>query len=70
MSIRTASRSPLISEFEVARQVASPLPIGGTGAAIGLFGTTKDVAGILGVITKKDWKPFFDQYFWGMAMPQ
>jgi hypothetical protein len=34
------------------------------------FGTTKDVAGILGVITKKDWKPFFEQYFWGTAMPQ
>jgi aminopeptidase N len=34
------------------------------------FGTTKDVAGLLGVITKKDWKPFFDQYFWGTAMPQ
>lgn len=33
-------------------------------------GTTKDVAGLLGVITKKDWKPFFDQYFWGTAMPQ
>ncbi|MEA2166120.1 MAG: hypothetical protein QOK37_4247 [Thermoanaerobaculia bacterium] len=34
------------------------------------FGTTKDVAGLLGVITKKDWKPFFDQYFWGTAMPK
>jgi hypothetical protein len=34
------------------------------------FGTTKDVAGLLGVITKKDWKPFFDQYYWGTAMPQ
>jgi hypothetical protein len=34
------------------------------------FGTTKDVAGLLGVIMKKDWKPFFDQYFWGTAMPQ
>jgi len=34
------------------------------------FGTTKDVAGLLGVITKEDWKPFFDQYFWGTAMPQ
>lgn len=34
------------------------------------FGTTKDVAGLLGVITKKDWRPFFDQYFWGTAMPQ
>jgi hypothetical protein len=34
------------------------------------FGTTKDVSGLLGVITKKDWKPFFDQYFWGTAMPK
>src|SRR5438270_4922691 len=34
------------------------------------FGTTKDVAGLLGAITKKDWRPFFDQYFWGTAMPQ
>jgi hypothetical protein len=34
------------------------------------FGTTADVAGLLGVITKQDWKPFFDQYFWGTAMPQ
>jgi hypothetical protein len=36
----------------------------------GKFGTTNDVAGLLGVITKQDWKPFFDQYFWGTAMPQ
>ncbi len=34
------------------------------------FGTTKDVAGLLGFITKKDYKPFFEQYFWGTAMPQ
>ncbi|HXH37623.1 MAG TPA: hypothetical protein VNN08_03270, partial [Thermoanaerobaculia bacterium] len=33
-------------------------------------GTTKDVAGLLSFITKKDYKPFFDQYFWGTAMPQ
>jgi aminopeptidase N len=33
-------------------------------------GTTKDVAGLLGFMTKKDWKPFFEQYYWGMAMPQ
>ncbi len=32
-------------------------------------GTTKDVAGLLGFITKKDLKPFFDTYFWGTAMP-
>jgi hypothetical protein len=36
----------------------------------GKFGTTKDIAGLLGVITKEDWKPFFDQYYWGTAMPQ
>jgi aminopeptidase N len=34
------------------------------------FGTTKDVAGLLGFMTKKDYKPFFEQYFWGTAMPQ
>ncbi|HEV7426521.1 MAG TPA: M1 family aminopeptidase [Thermoanaerobaculia bacterium] len=33
-------------------------------------GSTKDVAGLLGFITKKDYRPFFDQYFWGTAMPQ
>ncbi len=33
-------------------------------------GTTKDVAGLLGFITKKDYKPFFDQYYWGTALPQ
>ena len=33
-------------------------------------GTTKDVAGLLGYITKKDYKPFFEQYYWGIAMPQ
>ena len=34
------------------------------------MGTTKDVAGLLGFITKKDYKPFFEQYYWGTAMPQ
>jgi hypothetical protein len=33
-------------------------------------GTTKDVAGLLGFITKKDYKPFFEQYYFGTAMPQ
>lgn len=33
-------------------------------------GTTKDVSGLLSFITKKDFKPFFDRYFWGTAMPQ
>jgi len=34
------------------------------------FGTTKDVAGLLGFMTKEDWVPFFDQYYWGMGVPQ
>jgi aminopeptidase N len=34
------------------------------------FGTTKDVIGLLGFMTKQDWNPFFDQYYWGTAMPQ
>jgi len=33
------------------------------------FGTTKDVAGLLGFMTKQDWNPFFDQYFWGLQIP-
>jgi hypothetical protein len=36
----------------------------------GKFGRTQDVIGILGVITKKDWKPYFEQYYWGTAMPE
>ncbi|MEA2239580.1 MAG: hypothetical protein QOC81_4304 [Thermoanaerobaculia bacterium] len=36
----------------------------------GKFGTTNDVAGLLAFMTKEDWKPFFDQYYWGLAMPQ
>jgi hypothetical protein len=34
------------------------------------FGTTKDVIGLLGFMTKQDWNPFFDQYYWGTAVPQ
>ncbi len=34
------------------------------------FGTTNNVAGLLQFMTKKDYKPFFEQYFWGTAMPQ
>ena len=34
------------------------------------FGSTTDVAGLLQFMTKTDYKPFFDQYFWGTAMPQ
>ncbi|HEY3056516.1 MAG TPA: M1 family aminopeptidase [Thermoanaerobaculia bacterium] len=33
------------------------------------FGTTNDVAGLLQFMTKTDYKPFLDQYFWGTAMP-
>lgn len=35
----------------------------------GKFGTTKDVAGLLGFMTKKDYKPFFESYYYGTAMP-
>lgn len=34
------------------------------------FGTTNDVAGLLQFMTKKDFQPFMDQYFWGTAMPE
>jgi hypothetical protein len=33
------------------------------------FGTTNDVAGLLEFMTKRDFKPFIDKYFWGTAMP-
>ncbi len=33
------------------------------------FGNTKTVRMILDTITKKDWAPFFDDYYWGTAMP-
>jgi peptidase M1-like protein len=33
------------------------------------FGTTNDVAGLLQFMTKTDYRPFFDQYFWGTSMP-
>jgi hypothetical protein len=37
----------------------------------GKFGTTKDVEGLLGFMTKQDFKPFFDQYYWGVgSMPE
>ena len=35
----------------------------------GKFGTTKDVAGLLAFMTKKDYKPFFESYYYGTAMP-
>ncbi|HEV7921947.1 MAG TPA: M1 family aminopeptidase [Thermoanaerobaculia bacterium] len=33
------------------------------------YGTTTNVAGLLQFMTKKDYTPFFEQYFWGTAMP-
>lgn len=37
----------------------------------GKFGTTKDVEGLLTFMTKQDFKPFFDQYYWGVGtMPE
>jgi hypothetical protein len=33
------------------------------------FGTTKDVAGLLKVITGKDWQPWFEKYYWGTEFP-
>jgi len=33
------------------------------------FGSTKDVEGLLSFMTKKDWKPWFDKYYWGTGMP-
>ena len=34
------------------------------------LGTTKDVAGLLGFMTKQDFKPFFDKYYWGTEVPE
>ncbi|MGZ4808248.1 MAG: M1 family aminopeptidase [Thermoanaerobaculia bacterium] len=33
------------------------------------FGSTNGVAGLLQFITKKDYQPFFEKYYWGTAMP-
>jgi aminopeptidase N len=33
-------------------------------------GTTKDVMGLLGFMTKQDFKPFFDKYYWGTDVPE
>ncbi|HKO56589.1 MAG TPA: M1 family aminopeptidase [Thermoanaerobaculia bacterium] len=33
------------------------------------YGSTQNVAGLLQFMTKKDYGPYFDQYFWGTAMP-
>jgi Peptidase family M1 domain len=34
------------------------------------FGNTKTVQAILETMTKKDWKAFFDDYYWGTGMPK
>jgi hypothetical protein len=34
------------------------------------YGSTKDVIGILQFLTKKDYAPFFEQYYYGTAMPE
>ena len=34
------------------------------------FGSTKTVAGLLQYLTKKDYGPFFEEYYWGTAMPR
>ena len=33
------------------------------------FGSTKLFAGLLEFITKKDYKPFFEDYYWGVRLP-
>ena len=33
------------------------------------FGSTKHVAGLLQFMTKKDWRPFLEDYYWGTKMP-
>ena len=34
------------------------------------FGSTKDVAGLLSFMTKKDWKPWFEKNYWGTGLPE
>ncbi len=34
------------------------------------FGSTKSLVALLEKTTKKDFMPFFDQYYWGTAMPK
>lgn len=34
------------------------------------LGSTKDVAGLLGFMTKQDFKPFFEKYYWGTEVPE
>ena len=34
------------------------------------FGSTKMVQAVLEAVSKKDWKQFFDDYYWGTGMPK
>ena len=34
------------------------------------FGSTKNLAGLLQYMTKKDYMPFFEKYYWGTEMPK
>lgn len=34
------------------------------------YGTTDDVADLLEYMTKKDYKPFFERYYWGTELPK
>jgi hypothetical protein len=34
------------------------------------FGSTKTLAGLLQFMTKKDYMPFFEKYYWGIEMPK
>jgi aminopeptidase N len=34
------------------------------------YGTTRDVIGILQFLTKKDYAPFFEQYYYDTGMPE
>ena len=36
----------------------------------GKFATTADVMGLLQFMTKKDYAPFFEQYYYGTAIPE
>ncbi len=36
----------------------------------GKFLSTQQVEGLLSFMTKKDWKPFFEQNYWGTGMPK
>jgi len=33
------------------------------------FATTRQLFALLGFITKKDYTPFYNDYYWGLALP-